>query len=463
MTYNVMCIGDAAMFMRRILVVAILGLMPAGLCNAAAWQPRVNPDNLRDTITVQIIGHAEPAIVSITAKKVVTQQVNIFGNMFLAPGFPELERRGLANFLGSGFIIQKNGYVVTNNHVVDQAQQISVTLSNGKKYAARVVGSDPQADLAILKINATAGHTFPTLALGDSATLMIGEPTIAVGNPFGFNESVSSGIVSAVGREIHEPNNPVPLKNLIQTDAAINPGNSGGPLLNAYGQVIGINTAIRGNAQNIGFAIGVNRLVELISTLMNPESSTGVLIPVTLTDQRSFEPPATVRDKVVVAGTHGPAVQSIDHIPAPNLLDAYAALLRVPLTQKSVTIQFSNGTMKRYPVSPAPPRPAELLAKRIILAVKQIMGCVVQQVTPALDAKFNLGVKNGLLIMEVNANSMAAKAGLKPGDVLVQFGPYRIRTLQDLGALLPRLPNQGQIRVMVVRHHRLGVGVLTLP
>ncbi len=450
------------MFMRRILAVAILGWMSAGLCTAAAWQPRVNPSNLRDTITVQIIRHAEPAIVSITAKKVITRQVNVFGNMFLAPGFGEYVKVP-ADFLGSGFIVQKNGYVVTNNHVVDQAQKIFVTLSNGKKYAARVVGSDPQADLAVLKINSAAGHTFPTLTLGDSATLMIGEPTIAVGNPFGFSQSVSSGIVSAIGREIHEPNNPVPLKNLIQTDAAINPGNSGGPLLNAYGQVIGINTAIRGNAQNIGFAIGVNRLIELISTLMNPETATGVLIPVTLKAQRTFQPPATVSDKVVVAGTHGPAVKSIDNIPTPNLLDAYAALLQVPLTQKSVNINFSNGTIKSYPVSPAPPTPAQLLAQRIIRVVKRIMGCMVQQVTPALDKKFNLGVQNGLLIMEVNANSMAANAGLKPGDVLVQFGPYRIRTLQDLGALLPRLPDQGQIRVMVVRHHRLGVGELTMP
>ena len=247
----------------------ITSLLSAGAGRAEAWQPHVNTANLRDTITVQIIHHAEPAIVSITAKKIIAREVNVFGNMFLAPGFGEIVRTP-ADFLGSGFIIQKNGYVVTNNHVVDQAKQIFVTLSDGKKYAAHVVGSDPQADLAILKINAASGHTFPTLTLGDSSTLMIGEPTIAVGNPFGFSQSVSTGIVSAIGREIHEPNNPVPLKNLIQTDAAINPGNSGGPLLNAYGQVIGINTAIRGNAQNIGFAIGVNRLYQLISTLMNP-------------------------------------------------------------------------------------------------------------------------------------------------------------------------------------------------
>lgn len=449
--------------MRKILAAMVIaGLIPAGLCAAAAWQPHINPDNLRDTITVQIIHHAEPAIVSITAKKVITRQVNVFGSIFGGPGIGPYVHVP-ADFLGSGFIIQKNGYVVTNNHVVDQAQQISVTLSDGKKYAAHVVGSDPQADLAILKINAASGRAFPTLTLGDSSTLMIGEPTIAVGNPFGFSQSVSSGIVSAIGREIHEPNNPVPLKNLIQTDAAINPGNSGGPLLNAYGQVIGINTAIRGNAQNIGFAIGVNRLYQLISMLMNPETTNGVLIPVTFAGQRTFQSPATIHEQVVIAGTHGPTVVSVDGIRVDNLLDVYAALLNVTLQQKTVVVKFSNGTSRTYPVSPAPPTPAQVTAQRITRAVKRVMGCLVEQVTPTLGKKFNLGVQNGLLITEVDAGSMAARAGLKPGDVLVQLGPYRIRTLNQLGALLPRLPNQGQVRVMVVRHHRLGWGELTMP
>ncbi len=443
-------------------VLLISSLIPAGAGFAATWQPHVNTANLRDTITVQIIHHAEPAIVSITAKKIIAHEVSVFPNMFLAPGFGEIVRTP-ADFLGSGFIIQKNGYVVTNNHVVDQAKQISVTLSNGKKYAAHVVGSDPQADLAILKINAASGHTFPTLTLGDSSTLLIGEPTIAVGNPFGFSQSVSTGIVSAMGREIHEPGNPVPLKNLIQTDAAINPGNSGGPLLNAYGQVIGINTAIRGNAQNIGFAIGVNRLYGLISTLMNPEITNGVLIPVTFAGQRTFHAPATIDQHVVIAGTHGPTVVSVDGIATPNVLDAYAALLNVTLRQKKVVVRFSNGKTRTYPVSVAPPTSAQMRVQRIVRAVKQVMGCIIEQVTPTLGKKFNLGVNNGLLITQVNAGSMAAQAGLKPGDVLVQLGPYRIRTLTDLGALLPRLPTQGQVLVRVVRHHRLGQGYLTMP
>ncbi len=446
---------------RRALVTIGLVWGSASVGSASAWQPHVNNTNLRDTITVQIIRHAEPAIVSITALKVITRQVNVFGNLFLGPVIGPYEHEN-ADFLGSGFIIQRDGYVVTNDHVVDQAQQISVTLSNGKKYAARVVGSDPQADLAILKINAKSGHTFPTLELGDSSTLMIGEPTIAVGNPFGFSQSVSSGIVSAIGREIHEPGNPVPLKNLIQTDAAINPGNSGGPLLNAYGQVIGINTAIRGNAQNIGFAIGVNRLYQLIGTLMNPESANGVFIPFQPVGKRTFSPPATVHQQVFPAGTTSSAIKSINNIPTPNLLDAYAALLQVSLQQKSVTVVLADGTKKTYPVSPAPPTPAEIVAQHIITTAKRILGCQFTQMTPVLDKKLHLGVKNGLLITEVDRHSMAANAGLKPGDVLVQLGPYRIRTLQDIGNLLPRLPNQGQVRVMVVRHHRLGVGELTM-
>src|SRR5205814_2622442 len=187
-------------------------------------------------------------------------------------------------------------YLVTNNHVIERARQISVELADGRKLPADLISSDADADLAILKISSP--KPFPILDLGDSSDLMIGEPVIAVGNPLGFSHSVSTGIVSALHRDLKGPDERAVLADLVQTDAAINPGNSGGPLLNAYGQVIGINTAIRGDAQNIGFAIQVNRLRDLIPELMNPAQAKRVNVPLKLEEKRHTTPPATVTSEI---------------------------------------------------------------------------------------------------------------------------------------------------------------------
>ncbi len=444
--------------MKKTMVLSIVLLLVAMFSWAAGrdtWNPTPNVVNLRDTLIVQVVRHRGPAVVSITAKRLVRQRVNPFPNNFFWRQFnvgPVVQVP--ADFLGSGFIIQHDGYVITNNHVVDQAQEIHVTLADGKRLSAHVVGSDPRADLAILKINGKG--RYPTIPLGMSANLMIGEPTIAIGNPFGYSQSVSSGIVSAIHRQIIEPNNPKPLTNLIQTDAAINPGNSGGPLLNIYGQVIGINTAIRGNAQNIGFAIGVDRLLSLIPRLMNPATVNKIAIPLHLTALRTMSGPDDIHQKVVVAGTQSPAVESIDGYSTPTLMDAYAALLKVTLQQKEVTVHFRNGVVRQYAVQAAPP-PA------VVVASEKILGLGLVQVTPALARRYQLARQSGLLVTQINPGSVAAKAGIKPGDVVVQIGPYRVRTLNDLAALLPYMPKAKVVRIVVVRKGRLGVGYLRFP
>ncbi|NNM87789.1 MAG: trypsin-like serine protease [Phycisphaerae bacterium] len=444
--------------MKKILILSIILLLTAMFSWAAArqsWYPRPNTVNLRDTLIVQVVKRRGPAVVSITAKRLVRQRVNPFPNNFFWREFnvgPVVQVP--ADFLGSGFIIQRDGYVITNNHVVDQAQEIHVTLADGKRLSAHVVGSDPRADLAILKIHGPG--PFPTIPLGLSDDLMIGEPTIAIGNPFGYSQSVSSGIVSAIHRQIIEPNNPKPLTNLIQTDAAINPGNSGGPLLNIYGQVIGINTAIRGKAQNIGFAIGVDRLSSLIPRLMNPATVNKVEIPLHLVAIRTMTGPDHVHQRVVVMGTQGPAVESIDGCRTSTLADAYAALLQVTLARKDVRVKFNNGLVREYRVKTAPP-PA------VVLASEKILGMGLDQVTPVLAKRYHLGVQSGLLVTQINPGSVAAKAGIKPGDVVVQIGPYRVRTLDDLAALLPYIPKAKVVRIVVVRQRRFGVGYLRFP
>ena len=169
---------------------------------------------------------------------------------------------------------------------------------------------------------------FPTLTLGDSSDLMIGEPAIAIGNPLGYSHSVSTGIVSALHRDLKDNAGHVTMGNVIQTDAAINPGNSGGPLLNAYGQVIGINTAIRSDAQNIGFAIPVNRLRDLIPELMNPALLNKMDIPFRLTEECEITPPAHIVSRVLTVEKTPRVVTAIDSVPVTDIVQASDLLLR---------------------------------------------------------------------------------------------------------------------------------------
>ncbi len=198
---------------------------------------------------VSIVNKVMPAVVNIST---VTLVEDFFFGITPVPG------------VGSGFIIDPKGYIITNYHVVEKARKIDVTLSEGKKYQGRLIGYDKRSDLAVIKIE---GENFPYLPLGNSDILKPGQFAIAIGNPYGLNRTVTLGIISALNRTIVESSG-VRLENLIQTDAAINPGNSGGPLLNIKGEVIGINTAIQSNAQGIGFAIPINKAKEIADKLI---------------------------------------------------------------------------------------------------------------------------------------------------------------------------------------------------
>ena len=180
---------------------------------------------------------------------------------------------------GSGFVLSEDGYIVTNNHVIDGASDISVTLDDGSTETAELVGADPRADLAVLKVDRT---DLTPLSLGDSDQIRVGDPVVAIGNALdlGAEPTVTGGLISAKERTITEPNGSV-LIDLIQTDAAISPGNSGGPLLDMTGHVVGINTAVAGQGQNIGFAIAINRANDLIQQLRNGEVPQHALLGVT--------------------------------------------------------------------------------------------------------------------------------------------------------------------------------------
>jgi Do/DeqQ family serine protease len=217
------------------------------------------------------VAHAAPAVVNVNTAKVVTVKPHpffddpIFRQFFGNPDDLIRPQKRVERSLGSGVIVSKNGYILTNNHVIQNADAIQVSLRDGRSSSAKVIGSDPDSDLAVLKVDLT---NLPTITLGDSSKLRVGDVTLAIGNPFGVGQTVTMGIVSATGRNKLGIN---AVENFIQTDAAINPGNSGGALVDAYGNLIGINTAIfsrSGGSQGIGFAIPSNLAKGVLSDIL---------------------------------------------------------------------------------------------------------------------------------------------------------------------------------------------------
>ncbi|WP_427161513.1 HhoA/HhoB/HtrA family serine endopeptidase [Aliinostoc sp. HNIBRCY26] len=215
---------------------------------------------------VKVVQRVGGAVVRIDSARTVTSRVpdefnDPFFRRFFGENIPSQPRQRVERGSGSGFIISKSGQILTNAHVVDGADQVTVTLKDGRSFDGKVLGEDPVTDVAVIQIDA---NNLPTVALGNSDSLQPGQPVIAIGNPLGLNNTVTSGIISATGRSSSDIGASDKRVDYLQTDAAINPGNSGGPLLNANGQVIGMNTAIIRGAQGLGFAIPI-KTVEKIS------------------------------------------------------------------------------------------------------------------------------------------------------------------------------------------------------
>jgi serine protease Do len=207
-----------------------------------------------------------PAVVNISTRQVVKAQQSPFGDPHMDDFFYRFfggrapQREQVRQSLGSGFIISSDGYILTNNHVVDKARDIKVALSDGRVMEAKLIGKSQEIDIALIKVDAA---NLPAVELGDSGILEVGDWVLAIGNPFGLNHTVTAGIVSAKGRVIGMG----PYDDLIQTDAAINPGNSGGPLFNVSGEVVGINTVIIATGQNLGFAVPISMVKEVLPSI----------------------------------------------------------------------------------------------------------------------------------------------------------------------------------------------------
>ena len=342
--------------------------------------------------------------------------------------------------LGSGFIIDRDGTILTNNHVVENGQKITVKLNDGREFEAKVIGKDAKTDIAVIKIDAKGD--LPVAPLGDSEKLEVGEWVVAIGNPFGLESTVTAGIVSAKGRHIGAG----PYDNFIQTDASINPGNSGGPLINLRGEVIGLNTAIfsqSGGNIGIGFATPINSAKEILPELKSKGKVTrgwlGVSIQSVTPDIASSMGLERNRGALVAdvlkdgpaerAGLKvGDVIVSFDGTEIKDSSDLPAIVARTrPNKQVSVKILRDKKDMT------IPVTISELKEEEVIASAKEKgeLGLTVQKLTPEMAESMQLGRASGLIITAVESGSPADEAGLQQGDLIVEVDRKPVKEIAD--------------------------------
>lgn len=369
----------------------------------------------------------------------------------------EMPRERETRSLGSGFIINKEGYIVTNNHVVENAKEIIVTLHNEKDFKAEVIGKDKKTDLALIKIEAEGD--LPVAPLGDSDKLGVGEWVLAIGNPFGLAETVTTGIVSAKGRVIGAG----PYDDFIQTDASINPGNSGGPLFNFWGEVVGINTAIIATGQGIGFAIPINMAKELLPQLKEKGRVTrgwlGVVIQrVTSQLAESFglkeKKGALVSDVFKGGPAEKAGIQRGDIILEFNgkEIKDFGDLSRIVASTpvgSTVSLKvFRNGKILSLQATIAEMEEPTEVAKA---PGAKPLGITVQNITPEIARSLGLEPGSGVVITEVEPGSPAAKAGMRNGDVIQEINREPIKDADEFNRTVESLKDQENILFLIRR------------
>ena len=411
---------------------------------------------------VSVVEHVMPAVVNVSTtptKEAPSEEPQteerfreFFGPEFFERFFRGRPPREHARSSGSGVIVDPAGYILTNNHVIENAATIEVRLSDQRKFAAKLVGRDPKTDLAVLKIEAPS--PLPVAALGDSDRLKIGQWAIAIGNPFGLDRTVTLGIISATGRMRLGVSQ---FENFIQTDASINPGNSGGPLLNLDGKVIGINTAIVATGQGIGFSIPVNMAKDVMAQLIKGgrvvrgwlgiviqdlsdelaagfgvAPRTGVLVADVMKDSPAEAAGLRAGDIIVEFG--GRATPEV-----PELQRRVAATppgQPIPLTvlrdkkQDRLTVKLGEMPGEETLVAAAPARDG--------------WGLRVAALTAELAQRYDLTAREGVVVMDVAPGSPGERAGIRPGDAILEVDRRPVKSVEAFQQALAQVkPGEG--------------------
>ena len=407
------------------------------------------------TVITELAEQAKPSVVNLFP-------VSSTGRLREGPG----ERTPNASGSGSGLIVDREGHIVTNNHVIGDATEVEVRFSDKTKLIAHVIGKDPDTDLAVLKV--TTDRPLPSARFGDSAGVKVGQWVLAVGNPFGLDRTVTLGVVSGIGRENINLSR---YENFIQTDASINPGNSGGPLFNLRGEVIGINTAIINFAQGIGFAIPSNMAKQVIEQLLAKGKVVrgwlGVGIqPLTAELAKKFgvsEGEGVLvnevfeKDPAALAGIKpGDVIVRIDGavVDSPNKLSRLIATLTPGETSKieivrdlkHVTIDVPLTERRDATVTASTPQHDEKLGARL--------GLDLQDLTAALAERFKLRESKGVLIAKVEPNSLAQAEGLREGDLIREVNRMEVSSVGEFTSAMARSTRGDTVLLRVLRENR---------
>lgn len=430
-----------------------------------------SPADLSRTF-ISVAKQVKPAVVNIDVVEKVNVRATRGQMMPQIPGFPPFGggqgEPGKKRGTGSGVIVSADGYILTNNHVAGGATEIQVKLSDGSEYKAKLIGTDPETDLAVIKIE---GNSFSYAKLGDSGRLEQGEWVIALGSPFGLEQTMTAGIISATGRDLRNG----PYDNYIQTDASINPGNSGGPLVNMQGEVVGINTMIfsrSGGSEGIGFAVPSNLGQKVYNQLVkNGKVSRGYL---GLSLQNATPSIAKSLGYEGVTGAlvgdvtkDGPAAKSdlrsgdmIVEFDGKKVTSAkqLTELVADTATGKAVQVKYlRDGRVQNTTIQIGERPSGKQIAERELNENSQgtKLGISVGTVTPEIAAELKLKVKSGVVIQSVQPDGPAADAGLQPGDVIHQINRTPVTSAETLTSALRGLQNAKEVVLQVERNGQL--------
>ena len=466
--------------MRKLFNIVMLVLLGAGLGAGGTFFPNVSraadvpmvPANFSELAEL-----AKPGVVNIRTERVVKQSGRVyrhfFGNPFggernpfedfFGPFFDQQPPGGYKQqSLGSGFIIDKEGFIVTNNHVVAEADQIKVKLADEREYEAKVIGRDPKTDLALIKIE--GARNLEPLPLGDSEKLKVGSWVVAIGSPFGLEQTVTAGIVSAKKRVIGAG----PYDDFIQTDASINPGNSGGPLLDLQGRVVGINTAIVASGQGIGFAIPINMASSIVDQLKDKgEVVRGWLgvgiqdLTPELAEYYSLEPHKGVLVTQVFEGDPADkaGVQKNDIIialngqPVSTGRELSAVVASTPVGGKT-TITLLRGNRQMSVTAIVTKRDDQDVRAAEEKREGDAIGLQVAELTAERARQFGLDPdEKGVLIVDVARDSRAEKAGVRVGDIVKGINRFKVESIKEYSSLMAKADKKKPLLMLVLRRN----------